>query len=262
MRCLVRGIGDVGSAVAHALRTAGHDVAVHDGPQPTAHRRGMAFVDAMFDRHVTLAGIEACLCDHPDEIPGLWAKSVVAVSGGAFNDLLQLTRWDALVDARMRKRATPEDQRPFAALAIGLGPGFTVGANCHRAVETGWDDLGTVVEAGSTAPLRGEPRTILGRARERLVYAPKAGLFTSAFRIGETVRQGQTIAAVAGNPVLAPLSGVLRGLTRSSVPVEQGTKVVEVDPRGDPASAFGLGERPRRIAEAVLRILARPAPSA
>lgn len=262
MRCLVRGIGDVGSAVAHALHSAGHNVAIHDGPQPTAHRRGMAFVDAMFDGHATLAGIEAWKVDNPAEIPDVWVKNVVAVSSAALNDLRNLTRWDLLVDARMRKRATPEDQRPLAVLAIGLGPGFTVGDNCHRAVETGWDGLGTIVEAGSTAPLRGEPRAILGHARERLVYAAKAGLFTSALRIGETVTQGQTIAAVAGDPVLAPLSGTLRGLSRSGVPVERGTKIVEVDPRGDPASAFGLGERPRRIAEAVLRILTKPSPSA
>jgi len=29
-------------------------------------------------------------------------------------------------------------------------------------------------------------------------------------------------------------------------------KVVEVDPRGDPALCFGLGERPQRIAQGVL----------
>jgi xanthine dehydrogenase accessory factor len=34
-------------------------------------------------------------------------------------------------------------------------------------------------------------------------------------------------------------------------------KVIEVDPRGDAAAAFGLGERPRRIAEGVFKALAR-----
>ena len=41
----------------------------------------------------------------------------------------------------------------------------------------------------------------------------------------------------------APISGVLRGLTRSGVEVTLRTKVIEVDMRGDPAAAFGLGER-------------------
>lgn len=262
MRCLVHGIGDVGSAVAHALRGAGHDVAIHDSPAPTAHRRGMAFVDAMFDGYAALAGIQARRAANPGEMPALWAKSLVAVNSFPFDELWTLAPWDVLVDARMRKRARPEDQRSLAALMIGLGPGFTVGENCHRAVETGWDALGTIVETGSTAALRGEPRAILGHARDRLLYAPHAGIFASTHRIGEAVTQGQVIATIDSQELVAPLSGVLRGLTRSGVPVETGTKIVEVDPRGDPSSAFGLGERPRRIAEAVLRILPRLSPSA
>ncbi|MBN8776396.1 MAG: hypothetical protein J0H13_06900, partial [Thiomonas arsenitoxydans] len=54
-------------------------------------------------------------------------------------------------------------------------------------------------------------------------------------------------------PLPAPLRGVLRGLTRSDVPVRRKTKLVEVDPRGDPALCFGLGERPMRIAQGVLQ---------
>lgn len=258
MRCLIRGIGDVGSAVAHALHGAGHHVVIHDDPSPTSHRRGMAFADAMFDGHATLAGVDARKVDDMRAALELRQTGHIAVSSGSLDGLLALTRWQVLVDARMRKRIQPEDQRPLARLVIGLGPGFTVGENCHHAVETGWDDLGTVVDTGSTAPLHGEPREILGHARDRLLYAPRAGIFTSTHRVGDAVRQGQAIAAIDDEPLTAPLTGVLRGLTRSGIRVEAGTKLVEVDPRGDPASAFGLGERPRRIAESVLRILARP----
>lgn len=253
MRCLVRGIGDVGSAVAHALHSAGHGVAIHDSPRPTTHRRGMAFTDAAYDGRATLEGIEAVRIGAASDVA---TTSGVAVYTGAFDDLANNGTWDVLIDARMRKRSHAEDQRPLARLVIGLGPGFTVGENCHRAVETGWEQLGTLVDAGSTAPLRGEPRTILGHARDRLIYAPRAGLFSSTRRIGDAVTQGESIATIDGETLTAPLTGVLRGLTRSGYSVEAGTKVVEVDPRGDPASAFGLGERPRRIAEAVLRILA------
>lgn len=42
---------------------------------------------------------------------------------------------------------------------------------------------------------------------------------------------------------------------REGVMVRQGAKVLEVDPRGDPALCFGLGERPRRVAEAVRGVL-------
>ncbi len=38
---------------------------------------------------------------------------------------------------------------------------------------------------------------------------------------------------------------------------DRANAVIEIDPRDDPAAAFGLGERPRRIAEGVLRALTR-----
>jgi xanthine dehydrogenase accessory factor len=46
---LVRGSGDVGSAVAHLLLRCGHGVVLHDVERPAAPRRGMAFADAIFD---------------------------------------------------------------------------------------------------------------------------------------------------------------------------------------------------------------------
>ncbi|BCU06426.1 hypothetical protein [Allochromatium tepidum] len=51
-----------------------------------------------------------------------------------------------LVDARMRKRQVPEDQRHPAPLTIGLGPGFIAGGQVHLAVETAWgEDLGRLI---------------------------------------------------------------------------------------------------------------------
>jgi hypothetical protein len=44
---VVRGVGDVGSAVAHRLFVEGYAVVIHDGPTPTTTRRGMAFADAV-----------------------------------------------------------------------------------------------------------------------------------------------------------------------------------------------------------------------
>ena len=53
---LVRGTGDVGSAVAYALFRAGHSVVLHDKPRPPHHRRGMAFVNALYDGTAELQG--------------------------------------------------------------------------------------------------------------------------------------------------------------------------------------------------------------
>lgn len=103
--------------------------------------------------------------------------------------------------------------------------------------------------------MNGEPRPLGGVARARFVYAPVAGRFATRLRIGDRVEQSAAVASIAGLSLCAPIAGVIRGLTRDSVQVASQTKVIEVDPRGDPAAAFGLGVRPRRIAEGVLRAM-------
>lgn len=249
---LVLGAGDVGSAVAHLLFSEGFRVALHDGPAPpTAPRRGMAFADAFFDGQASLAGVTAIRVE---------GASALAMGGnipfltGTIEDACAGTRWRALVDARMRKRATPEDARSAAPLVIGLGPGFVADGNCHVAIETSWEALGDVITTGPTRPLRGEPRPVGGAGRERNAYAPTDGVFRTERGIGDRVSNG-IVGTLNGMPVLAPLSGVLRGLIRDGVPMPAGAKLAEVDPRGDPALCFGLGDRPKRIALAVLGAL-------
>lgn len=84
-----------------------------------------------------------------------------------------------------------------------------------------------------------------------------AGRFTTAARIGEHVDASAAVATIGPAVLAAPITGVLRGLTRDGVDVPIGAKVIEVDPCDDPAAAFGLGERPKRIAAGVMAALAQ-----
>jgi xanthine dehydrogenase accessory factor len=255
---LVRGVNDVGSAVAHRLFTAGHAVAIHDGPRPTATRRKMAFADAVFDGRAELEGVVALLVNDPVEAARMaLTREVVAVFVGELSSLLDATRPAVLIDARMRKRAQPEDQRGLAGLTIGLGPNFVAGETSDLVVETSWEDLGRVIDRGASKPLVGEPRAIGGAARERYVYAPVEGLFRTALHIGDTVHAGQGVASIGETVLTAPIDGVLRGLTHDRVPVAARTKVIEVDPRGLAAQISGIGERPGRIADGVLASVER-----
>jgi len=250
MRVLVRGIGDVGSAVAHALRMAGHIVLIHDIARPATHRRGMSFADAMFDGRAALEEVE---CTRTDDLAHI-GDGLVATSlpydavRGAF-------RPDMLVDARLRKRVEPEDLRAQAPLAIGLGPGFDAWKNCHVAVETSWTALGRIVRDGATLALAGEPKPLGGAGRERLVYSPQAGMFRTGTRIGDAVAAGATVGNVDGTAIAAPMAGIVRGLVHDGVDVVMGTKLLEIDPRPD-AVVTGIGERPRAIAAAVLSLTA------
>ena len=256
MRVLVRGVGDIGSAVAHRLFSERYAVLMHDDPKPTTTRRDMAFADAVFDGRSSLDGVEAV---RASEITGVWrvlaAREAIPVYVGAFEPLLRAFAPDVLVDARMRKHSSPQVQCGLADLTIGLGPDLVVGRHADVVVETSWDGLGRVITEGASLTLAGEPREIEGHARDRYIYAPCDGVFRTKARIGDWVRHGQEVAEIGSTVLTAPLEGVLRGLTRDGIPVTTRTKVIEVDPRGAGAEVRGIGKRPRRIADGVLAVI-------
>jgi xanthine dehydrogenase accessory factor len=250
---VVRGVGDIGSAVAHRLFREDCAVIVHDQPKPTTTRRGMAFADAVFDGRARLDGVDAVrVSDFTRARELLGSRQAIPVYVRPLGPLLKVIRPKVLVDARMRKHAVPEIQLGAADFTIGLGPGLMAGRHTDVVIETSWDDLGAVITKGVSLPLAGEPREIEGHARDRYVYAPFDGVFRTKARIGDAVRQGQEIAEIGFTILLAPLDGVLRGLTRGGVSVSARTKLIEVDPRGMTAEVTGISERPRRIADGVL----------
>src|SRR6267154_381398 len=117
---LVRGVGDVGSAVAAVLFRAGYAVALHDEPVPAAPRRGMAFADAVFDGSATLGGLTAVRINTASELRhSLTVDDMLPVTTAPVADVIDAATWSAVIDARMRKRAVPEIQRGLAPLTIG-----------------------------------------------------------------------------------------------------------------------------------------------
>ncbi len=257
MDVLVRGSGDVGSAVAVVLHRAGHGVAIHEIAAPSAPRRGMAFADAVFDGEAVLDGVRARRIDDVAQLAEAVAgRQLVPVTTADLADVLVALKPAVLVDARMRKRERPERQLDLAPLTIGLGPNVVAGETAHLAIETQWgDELGQVVRAGATRELGGEPRSFEGHGRDRFVYAPVAGVLRTSARIAQRVSAGEVVATIGDEPLAAPLDGVLRGLTHDGVAVRKGAKVVEVDPRGDVSKVTGLGPRPLKIGEGVLRAI-------
>ena len=252
---LVRGTGDVGSAVAHALFRAGHGVILHDTPMPAHARRGMSYADVLFNDDVELEDVRAKRSKGLDGLRHMVdCGRAIPVVDIELATVVQAIKPDVVVDARMQKRQPPENQRGLAPFTVGLGPQFVAGENADVAVETAWGErLGAVIKSGPTLALAGEPKELGGHGRDRFVYAPASGRFQTNLEIGDRVAAGDEVARIGDRSLVAPLSGCLRGLTRNDVLVEAGAKVVEVDPRNDIALVRGLGERPSRIAAGVLQ---------
>ena len=255
-RILVRGAGDIGSAVAVRLFQSGHRLAIHEEPEPTTTRRGMALADAVFDGFAELEGVKGVRVDDCQRLLDILSSGgVIPLVMVNFMSVVAAMQPEVLIDARVRKRRVPESQRGLAPLTVGLGPNFIAGKTTDVVVETSWEGPGRVIPSGSPLPFRGEPREIAGHARDRYVYTSDAGIFRTDRHVGERVRAGEIVAHVGGTALAAPLDGVLRGLTRDGVRVAIDTKVIEVDPRGDSALVRGIAERAERIALGVVRAI-------
>jgi xanthine dehydrogenase accessory factor len=254
---LVRGSGDVGSAAALCLFQSGYGVVIHESTQPTTTRRKMAFADAIFDGSSILEGIESRKINRLSLLRDMLNEhKMIPLVTEDLTKTLAALHPHVLVDARMRKHSQPEIQIHLAALTIGLGPNFIAGETTHLVIETArGDSLGLIIERGSASPLQGEPNEIEGHARDRYVYAPVAGEFHTTHQIGDKVEAGQEMARIDSTPLFAPITGILRGLTHTDVPVTLKTKVIEIDPRIEYAQVTGIAERPARIAQGVLQAI-------
>jgi xanthine dehydrogenase accessory factor len=174
-------------------------------------------------------------------------------------DCLSILRPIALVDGRMAKQA-PQPDYPADFFVIGLGPGFTAGENCQAVIETQrGHQMGRVIWRGAALPDTGIPEGLdgglLGGRVNRILRSPADGTLRTSAAIGEHLEAGQTVGQVAGEAILAPITGVLRGIIRPGVRVWQGLKIGDVDPRNDPASCFLVSDKALAVGGGVLEAL-------
>jgi xanthine dehydrogenase accessory factor len=136
-----------------------------------------------------------------------------------------------------------------------IGPGFIAEGNVDVAIETLPGQEGVLVEYGPTAMPTG--RSVpLGNAREeRFVYAAHSGPWEAWAALGDRVEAGAVIGRLGANQVVAPISGRLRGMVRSTRHgVSRGSKLIEIDPRlGAPWT--GVPPRAKRIAAGVQKVV-------
>jgi xanthine dehydrogenase accessory factor len=254
-RVLIKGAGDLASGVAWRLWRAGFPLAMTELPQPLALRRCVAFAEAIYAGETSVEGITARRVEGASAIPGAWAQGVIPVLVDSQADLLARLRPEVVVDAIMAKKnlGTSLDEAP---LVIGLGPGFTAGVDVQVVIETNRGHyLGRALWSGSAQPDTGTPGTIAGQDKERVVRAPVRGVFVASCQIGELVEVGDVLGVVDGKPVLAPLSGVLRGLVHTGLQVETNLKIGDIDPRGDPDHCRTISDKALAIGGGVLEAI-------
>ncbi|HIQ05263.1 MAG TPA: EF2563 family selenium-dependent molybdenum hydroxylase system protein [Anaerolineae bacterium] len=256
---LIKGAGDLATGVAYRLHKIGFPVVMTELPRPMVVRRAVSFAQAVFDGETTVEGIIARRVATPDEVANLLADGVIPVLVDPQAACRQTLAPVVMVDAIMAKRNTGT-RIVDALLVIALGPGFQAGVDCHAVIETNrghW--LGRVIWKGSAQPNTGTPGLVAGRQAERVLRSPTEGYVRPLHSIGDRVAEGEIVATVAGQEVMAPFDGVLRGLIHESVPVKAGMKIGDVDPRSEASYCFSISEKSLAIGGGVIEaILSAP----
>lgn len=252
---VIKGAGDLASGVAVRLAHCGFPIVMTDLPHPTSIRRTVCFSEAILKGKFTVEDVTAERADSIEAIDGIHQSGRIAVLADPDANCINALHPQVVVDAILAKRNI-STKITDAPIVIALGPGFTAGKDCHAVIETmRGHDLGRVILEGAAEPNTGIPGNISGFTTERVLRAPKDGVFIERRHIGDLVEKGEPIAEVDGEPIPATLSGVIRGLLPTGTPVRKGMKSGDIDPRPVQSHCFTVSDKARAIGGGVLEAI-------
>lgn len=251
---LIKGGGDIGTAVAVRLYRARRRVVVAESPGATHLRRAISFGAAIDLGEALVQGVRCRPAETAIETAALLAQRIVPLWTAGWAAALDAIRPQVLIDARMAKRErNVETTRTHAPLVIGLGPGFIAGEDVHLVIETNHGPhLGRIISHGEAEPHTGVARLIEGYANERYTYAPTDGTFLTTKEIGATVDLDEVIGRIGPREFRSQCPGIVRGILTSGTTVRKGQKLIEIDPRGVESATRAFTDRAVKIAEAAL----------
>lgn len=267
---IIRGAGDLATGVAQSLYEAGFRLLLLEVEKPSAIRRQEALCEAVYDGTAAVENLTCCRCRSLAEVRKSWEGEAIPLlvdPEGA--SIAALKPW-AVVDAILAKKNLGTNRR-MARHTVALGPGFTAGVDVDAVIETKrGHQLGRIIWQGTAIANTGIPGLIAGYGKERVIHSQQAGFVYGLVHIGDKVKKGQPMAVLTeepipfgmavtecmGTPILASLTGFVRGLIRDGYQVPQGFKIADIDPRDDEReNCFTISDKARSLGGAVLTAL-------
>lgn len=257
---IVRGGGDMATAVVHRLWSAGFRVLVLETEHPAAIRRQVAISEAIYEKTACVEGMTAVCIALADEMDAVLRAGKVPVLADPDGKAISVLQPDVVIDAIIAKKNLGT-RMEMAPMTIALGPGFEAGVDVHAVIETmRGHNLGRIITNGFALPNTGIPGKIAGYAAERVIHAQAEGVLKNVRHIGDFVLAGETIAVIETEsgqvPVEASITGLIRGLIRDGFPVTRGFKIADIDPRKEEyKNCFTISDKARCIAGSVLELV-------
>ena len=251
---LIKGAGDLATGIAYRLFRSGFKVVMTELAQPMVIRRTAAFAEAIFSGTAVVENVVAVKTEFTDVVTVInEGKIPVVVDPEGL--LVKALKPLVVVDAILGKKNIGTHMED-APIVIGIGPGFTAGTDVHAVVESKRGHyLGQVITQGPAAPDTGVPGDIGGYTKERILRAPCPGVFRGISKIGDQVKAGEIVAYVEQQPVIAEITGTLRGQLHDELLVTEGMKIGDIDPRCILEHCFSISDKARSIGGGVLEAI-------
>ena len=230
---VIRGGGDLATGVAQKFIRTGFNILILEVESPTAIRRSVALSEAIYDGYAKVEDIRCRKINDLSEAESCWNEGEAAILVDPGGMSINEVKPAAVIDAIIAKR-NMGTTRCMADITIALGPGFYAGKDVHIVIETlRGHDLGRLIFDGYAAPDTGIPGELAGESVRRVIHAPQKGSIIHKKQIGNVVKQGEELFIIDNTEVCAPITGLLRGLIREGIRVDQGMKVADIDSRTD-----------------------------
>lgn len=251
---LIRGGGDLASAVIQKLHNSGFPVVVSEIDAPRVVRRTVSFANAVYENEYTVEGLTAVRVE-PDEVIAVLEQGKIPVVVLQEETLMKDLHPEVFVDATLSKK-TPDYTIGYAPILIGLGPEIEAGTHADIVIETErGHNLARLIHEGKAAENTHVPGSTMGYSTERVLRSPAEGQLETDLEIGDLVTAGQMIGHVSGKPVLSQINGVIRGLIHHDVKLHRGMKIGDVDPRMKRIYCNTISDKGRAIAGGVLEAI-------
>ena len=251
---IVKGGGDLATAVVHKLFRAGFPVIITELEKPKMVRRTVSFANSVYEKEWTVEGVTSVLTNE-EGIEQILKDGKIPVVIDPLCEICQRLKPIVLVDAILAKKnlGTRLEDAP---IVIGLGPGFTAGENVNAVIETNrGHDLGRIIFDGVAMPNTGVPGDIKGYTTQRVLRSPCEGTVRNLVEIGSMVKTGDIICTVDEVAVHGQIDGIIRGLIKDGLHVFGKDKIGDIDPRGDLKYCTSISDKGRNVAGGVLEAI-------
>jgi len=254
---LFRGAGELASGAIRRLVMAGFPVIALETAKPLCVRRTVSFASAIYEGEIEIEGIRGKFYKDIEEATNMIIGRETAVLIDPDGSAIQKVSPKILIDARMLKN-NQDTSSKMAPLVIALGPGYLAPEDAHYVIETSrGHDLGRVITNGSALKNTGVPGEVGGETIKRVIRSPISGKFKSTAKLGDMVSASQVVGNINGIEVETEISGILRGLIYEGVEISAGTKIGDVDPRGNPDYLHTISDKANAVAGGVMEAVLR-----